>query len=252
MLERRKEILEMLRTQDKVLVRDLADHFQCSEVTIRTDLREMEQEKLLERSHGGATRIKEKFPSYRPENLYKNVAAKTQIAACAFRLIEDHDTIILDDSTTCFYLALEIRRHPEKTVAVVTNSLLIGSELADLSHVQTYVVGGIVSGHMPAAFGKNAVEAMQRFSVDKAFIGIHGISFEAGLTSIGDAQMQLKQAILAASSDITVLADSTRFGGGYFTIVCPISRISRIITDSGISAENKNKAAQKNIPLIIA
>ena len=252
MLERREKILEMIRTRDRVNVRDLADCFMCSEVTIRTDLREMEKEGLLERTHGGAVRKKNVFPNYRPGNIYRNAGMKEKIAACAFRLIRARETIILDDSTACFYLALEIRRHPEKPLAVVTNSLLAGSELAGLPHVDIYVVGGTIGGHVPATFGKSAADDIRRFTVDRAFIGVYGISFEAGITAVADPQMQMKQAILETTEDITVLADSNRFGGGYFSVVCPISRISRIVTDSGVSGDCVQKAAAGNIPLIIA
>ncbi len=252
MLERRKEILEIVQAQEKVSVRELAEHFQCSEVTIRTDLRDLEQNELLERTHGGAVRLQKVVPNYRPENLYRNVTAKQQIAACAFQIIRDRDTIILDDSTSAFYLAAEIRRHPEKMVAVVTNSLLIGSELANLSHVELYVVGGIIGGHMPASFGKNAIDDIKRFIVDKAFISVHSINFDIGLTSIGDLQMQFKQAILTTTSDITVLADSSRFGSGFITVICPLSKVTRIITDNQVTMENRKKAAKNNVPLIIA
>ena len=116
MLERREEILSLLRTQEKVTVHELSEHFHCSEVTIRTDLRELEAEGRLERTHGGAVPVREPFPSYRPENLYRNAAAKQQIAAAAYRMINDRETIILDDSSSSFYLALEIRRHPENVL----------------------------------------------------------------------------------------------------------------------------------------
>ena len=252
MLERREEILTLLKTQEKVTVRELSELFHCSEVTIRTDLRELEAEGLLERTHGGAVPVREPFPSYRPENLYKNSAAKQQIASLAYRMIEDRETIILDDSSTAFYLALEIRRHPEKRLAIVTNSILAVSELAGLSHINLYVVGGSVSGNLPASLGAKAKEEISRFKVDKAFIGVHGISFDAGLTAVTDDRMQMKQSIIRTTSRVIVLADSSRFGGGYFSVICPLSGISCIVTDSGISEENIRKAALHGVPLIIA
>ncbi len=252
MLERREEILSLLRSQEKVTVRELSKRFQCSEVTIRNDLRDLEEEGKLERIHGGAVPVREAFPSYRPEDLYRNAEAKQQIAVCAYQMIDDRETIILDDSSAAFYLALEIRHHPEKRIAVVTNSVLSVSELSGLPHVDLYIVGGSVSGSLPASLGAKANENISRFRVDKAFISGHGISFEAGLTSITDAELQMKQAILKTTSKIIVLADSSRFSGGYFSVVCPISDIYRIITDSGIPRDKVVKAASMGIPLVIA
>ena len=252
MLERREEILSLLRTQEKVTVHELSEHFHCSEVTIRTDLRELEAEGRLERTHGGAVPVREPFPSYRPENLYRNAAAKQQIAAAAYRMINDRETIILDDSSSSFYLALEIRRHPEKRLAVVTNSILAVSELSGLSHIDLYVVGGSVGGNLPASLGTKANEDISRFKVDKAFIGVHSVSFEAGITAITDAQMQMKQAILKTTQKVIVLADSSRFGGGYFSVICPISSVFRIVTDSAVSDDIVRRAALRGVPLVKA
>ena len=251
-LERREEILALVQTRDKVMVSELVDRFGCSAVTIRTDLREMEKEGLLERIHGGAMRKKEIFPNYRPEKIYKNMSLNQQIAECAFRMIEDRETIILDDSTACFYLALEIRNHPEKHLAVVTNSLLAGCELAGLPHIELFVIGGSVGGHLPSTFGKKTNDEVSRLTVDKAFISAHGINLEVGLTAIGDLQLQMKQAILKTTDNVIVLADSTRFGGGYFSVICPISRVSKIVTDSQIEEEVIRKAATRNVSLVIA
>ena len=123
-------------------------------------------------------------------------------------------------------------RHPEKRLAVVTNSILAVSELSGLPHIDLYVVGGSVGGNLPASLGTKANEDISRFKVDKAFIGVHSVSFEAGITAITDAQMQMKQAILKTTQKVIVLADSSRFGGGYFSVICPISSVFRIVTDS--------------------
>ena len=101
-------------------------------------------------------------------------------------------------------------------------------------------------------FWMTTLNSIKMFYVDKAFIGVHGVSFEAGLTAVTDARMQMKQAILRTTSNVIVLADSSRFGGGYFSVICPLSGISCIVTDSGVSEENIRKAAMHGVPLIIA
>ncbi len=93
----------------------------------------------------------------------------------------------------------------------MTNSILAVSELSSLSHIDLYVVGGSVSGNLPASLGAKANEEISRFKVDKAFIGVHSISFDAGLTAISDAEMQMKQSIIRTTSKVIVLADSSRF-----------------------------------------
>ena len=253
--KRRQAILKELDKKEKVRVAELSRELNCSEVTIRNDIRTLEQEGLLKRTHGGAERIggapqsERRYPS---ESVYRNISQKRAIAARAYSLIDDRDTIILDDASTSFYLALHIKEHPEKQLAVVTNSLPIGSELADVKHVELYMVGGHVGGKLPATMGDAAVENLKNFHVDKAFIGVHSINFNVGLTSIATPQMQVKRAIIDASQKVCVLADSTKFGSGYVSVIGPINEVDAIITDSGIEGQYVEMAAQEGVDLIIA
>ena len=136
---------------------------------------------------------KEMERKYSAESIYRNTERKKKIAACAYEFIEDRDTIIIDDASSSFYLAVHIRQHPEKRLAVVTNSLLVGNELAGVSHVELYMVGGHVGGHLAATMGDDALSNIELFHVDKGFIGIHSINFDVGLTSIATPQMQVKR-----------------------------------------------------------
>ncbi|HAX52233.1 DeoR/GlpR family DNA-binding transcription regulator [Muricomes intestini] len=253
MEERRNAILRELKVKGRVKVVDLSREFGCSEVTIRNDIKAMDTEGLLKRTHGGAVRIEtEQSRKYSAESIYKNVMQKMQIAEAAYSFIEDRDTIIIDDASSSFYLAEHIKNHPEKHLAVVTNSLLTGNELAGVEHVELFVIGGHVSGHLAATMGDAAIQNMEQFHVDKAFIGVHSINFDVGLTSIATPQMQVKKTILKAAEKVYVLADSSKFGGGYLSVVCPIKKVYKIITDTGVSKENIQKAKELEVPLVIA
>ena len=178
MEERRQAILRELEEKGKVRVADLSKELGCSEVTIRNDIKSMSAEGLLKRTHGGAVSLEQNMArKYRAETIYRHVDRKKAIAARASEYIEDRDTIIIDDASSSFYLALHIKSHPEKRVAVVTNSLLVGNELAGIEHVELYMIGGYVGGHLAASMGESAVENMEHFHVDKGFIGVHGINF---------------------------------------------------------------------------
>lgn len=253
MEERRRTILRELEEIGRVRVADLSRELGCSEVTIRNDIKNMDMEGLLQRVHGGAIKREESpVRKYTAESIYRYTDRKKQIAACAYGYIEDRDTIIIDDASSSFYLAVHIKNHPVKRVAVVTNSLLAGNELAGIKHVELYMVGGHVGGHLAATMGDAALENMQSFHVDKAFIGVHGINFEVGLTSIATPQMQVKHAILKAAREVYVLADSSKFGGGYLSVICPITDVHMMITDDEVSKENVKMARELNVPLVIA
>lgn len=252
--ERRRAILKALQANARVKVADLSKELHCSEVTIRNDIKQMEQDGLLKRTHGGATRIEapNEERKYAAESIYRCVEQKKEIAACAYGFIEDRDTIILDDASSSFYLALYIKDHPEKQIAVVTNSLLIGNELAGIKHIELYLVGGHVGGNLAATMGDTTVQNMQEFHVDKGFIGVHSINFNVGLTSIATPQMQVKRAIIDASEEVYVLADSSKFGSGYVSVIGPINKVDKIITDSDIEEKYIKMAEQEQVTLVIA
>ena len=253
MEERRRTILRELDERGRVRVADLSRELGCSEVTIRNDIKNMDMEGLLQRVHGGAIKREESpVRKYSAESIYRHTDRKKKIAACAYESIEDRDTIIIDDASSSFYLAVHIKNHPEKRVAVVTNSLLVGNELSGAKHVELYMVGGHVGGHLAATMGDAALENMRSFHVDKAFIGVHGINFEVGLTSIATPQMQVKHAILKAAKEVYVLADSSKFGGGYLSVICPITDVHLIITDDEVAKENIKIAKELDVPLVIA
>ena len=114
------------------------------------------------------------------------------------------------------------------------------------------MIGGHVGGHLAATMGDDALENMKHFQVDKAFIGVHSINFDVGITSIATPQMQVKRAILNMSRKVYVLADSSKFGGGYLSVICPMKDIYKIITDDGVSKENVSKAKELGVPLVVA
>ncbi len=253
MEERRNEILKELDRKGKVKVTDLSKEFGCSEVTIRNDIKAMDIEGLLKRTHGGAVKVEtaETERKYSAETIYRNVTQKKQIAEAAYDFLDDRDTIIIDDASTSFTLPGS-KNHPEKRIAVVTNSLITGNELAGVGHVELVHDRRICNGHLAATMGDVAIQNMSKFHVDKAFIGVHSINFNVGLTSIATPQMEVKKAIMKAAEKVYVLADSSKFGGGYLSVICPTNEVDKIITDDGVSKEDIQKAKELDIPLVIA
>lgn len=86
--------------------------------------------------------------------------------------------------------------------------------------------------------------------MNKAFVGAHGVNLGVGLTSIGTSQMEIKKAIIIAADEVTVLVDSSKFGGGYLSVVCPLTDITRIITDDSIKEEYIKTAEDLGVTLI--
>ena len=241
-------IINCLEQHGSVKVSDLSRELKCSEVTIRSDIQKLEDRGLVRKVHGGAVKAEEQLMiPYQVGNVSKNIEEKKRIAAKAYEYIDDQDTVILDDASVNYYLAQRIKEEPFKHLIVITNSLVCAGILASTEHVELFIVGGQVGGKLSAAMGDIAINTLANFHADKAFISAHGINFSAGVTSIGSPQMQVKKAILQASKEVYLLVDSSKFGGGYVLVVCPLDRIERIITDRGIKTEDLELAKSKQV-----
>lgn len=218
-----------------VRVADLSRELGCSEVTIRGDIKKLDEQGQLRRVHGGAE-ISGRGMSvaFEQGEYYWYSAEKERIAQRAYSYIVGRDSIILDDSTTCAYLARVIADRSEKHITVVTNSLLAAAILAPAKHVELFAVSGHMRGTPPSMLGSFTTEAFKQFRVKKAFMGASGIRHRDGVTSLGGAQREAKRAIMASADEVYVLADHTKFGNSSLFRVCGIEEVTRYITDSGI------------------
>jgi DeoR/GlpR family transcriptional regulator of sugar metabolism len=243
-------IMQELEEKGSVRVADLSRQLECSEVTIRNDIQKLEEKGLLYRTHGGATKSDAQVTlAYGAGNVYKFADKKQRIAEKAYEYIEDRDTIILDDASISYYLAKCIRENVSKHLVVITNSLVAAGLLSEAKHVDLILLGGHVGGKFACTAGDVTIRNLEECRADKAFISAYGINFEVGITSIDTPKMQVKKAIINAANEVYLLADSSKFGGGYVLSVCPLSRIKRIITDSDIKNEYIENARKDNVAL---
>lgn len=250
MNQRAKLILQQLEDKGSVRVSELSKQLGCSEVTIRNDIQKLEDKGLLIRTHGGATRVGAQVSvNYQAGNIYKNADQKQRISQKAYDYIKDNETIILDDASINYYLAKIIKDNPSKHLVVITNSLVAAGILADSKHITLFLLGGQVGGNLPATMGDITSDYLRNIRADKAFISAHGVNFKAGITSVDSPQLQVKKEIIDASREVYLLVDSSKFGGGYIMTICPLSRITRIITDKDIDQEHLKEASSKNINL---
>lgn len=250
--ERLEVIIDEVQTNGSVKVSDLCQRFGCSEVTVRNDIRKLDQQGVVKKTYGGAVRIEKGLSvDFVPGECFLNSDQKCRIAKKAYEYIANRESIIIDDSTTGYYLAKYIKEHDDKRIVVVTNSLLSGAELSSVKHVDLFMVGGHVVGNPPSALDNITINAMGQFHVDKAFVGVNGINLNVGLTSMGTPQMDVKREMIKMARETIVIADSTKFGNGSLFTVCPMSDVDRVITDSDIKKEYVQTAKNSNIALDI-
>jgi DeoR family fructose operon transcriptional repressor len=231
--ERKERILELLEENSKILVPELSELFEVSQVTIRGYLRELESEGKLRRTHGGAIPVGKS--AYEQDSLHKsvaNIAEKQRIAQAAAASIEDGDTIALDTGTTVLELAKAITAR--RQLSIVTNDLKIAAYLEDNSDATVIVIGGTLRRGFHCTTGPMALTAFKDINVDTAFLGANGFSLEHGFSTPNADHAEIKKALMRMAARRIVLMDSSKIGKISFISFASLHDVDKLITDSGI------------------
>ncbi|WP_376790317.1 DeoR/GlpR family DNA-binding transcription regulator [Thermoflexus sp.] len=234
--ERQRRIAELVRTQGRVVVAELAERFGVSEATIRRDLTILEQMGVLQRTHGGAILAEPMGLELQlEERATRHLEEKIRIGQKAAELIADGDTVILDAGTTTIHIAKAIKAR--RSLTVVTNALNIAMELMGSPGIEVIFIGGSLRPRTAAAVGPFAEQMLSQLNADKVFLATNGISLERGLTTPNPIEARTKQAMIAASRQVITVADHSKFGKVYFAQIASLQSIDVLITDDGAEPE---------------
>jgi DeoR family transcriptional regulator of aga operon len=232
--DRHQYILSKLKKEGKVNVLELCDHLNVSSVTIRKDLKLLEDKKLLFRTHGGGT-LTNPYTVDRHVNEKEKIQSseKMDIGLFGASLVEPNDCIIIASGTTVLSLARNIKA--KGSLTVITAALNVATELNLQPEIEVLILGGILRKSSSSATGNYAEKILEDFSCSKLFLGVDGIDIEFGLTTTNVMEAQLNRKMIAAAQKTIVLADSSKFGKRGFGRICGLEDVEQIITDKGIS-----------------
>jgi len=247
--ERHEKIVELVNERGSIRVSELSELLGVTEETIRRDLDRLEKDGKLRRSHGGAVSIREQSQPEIPfgEREITNAEEKKRIAAEAIRLIRPHDRILLDASTTAWYMA---RILPDVPLTVLTNSVKVAVELAGKERVRVISTGGQLANRSLSYVGPMAERALDEYHVDKAFLSCKGVHPDYGLSESNELQARVKQKMADIADEIILLADTSKFGVQAFARFAAPDRVSLIITDSRLPEEARAPYASRGIRII--
>ncbi|MDI3312294.1 MAG: DeoR/GlpR family DNA-binding transcription regulator [Thermoanaerobacterium sp.] len=246
--ERRMKIAEILSKDKSITVSELSEILGVSESTIRRDLKMLEIDGFIQRTHGGA--ILNTHTHYEPSFVEKEdyeLPSKMQIGKMAASLIEEGDSVILDAGTTTLMIAKSLQ---DIHLTVVTNSPIIAIELSNRNNIELIVTGGIERLNTKALVGPIAEMVIRNFKVDKAFIGANAISYENGLMTPDIIEANTKKAMIDVSNEVYAVVDHTKFGKKSFVKFADISDITAIITDDELDYEIVKKYEQANVDVL--
>ena len=225
---RKHYILQTLEQHGSLEVAAAAAHLRTTPITIRRDLALLAGQGLVVRTHGGAVRPGiAKHPVAFTAKATANGDQKQYICQLAARHIAEGDTVFIDCGSTTFPLCALVRH---LHIRVVTNSLPVLFELAG-SAVQVVMAGGEVDAKRQATHGAVTTEHLRRYAVDKAFVGVDGISRQRGLSANSEKEASVFLAVAATAGHVYLLCDSGKLERDQYFQFAPLSAVGTLITD---------------------
>ncbi|MDN5344996.1 MAG: DeoR family transcriptional regulator, fructose operon transcriptional repressor [Clostridia bacterium] len=250
-VQRRKIIIDKINSGMPLSVSELSRELGVSPMTVRRDLSSLEKEGLLARTHGGAVPVGEdsEEPSY-TEKVNQYPVEKLAIARKAAELVKDGDTILLNAGTTVMALAQLLKERQNLTV--VTNTVNVAMELAQSEGINLVLTGGSMRTKSYAMVGSLTERVLQEIHVQKAFLGVNGLSIEHGLTTPNMTEAHTNSLMVQAADEVIILADHSKIGRVTLSRIAPITAITTLITDKDAPRDFIKELAKLGIETIVA
>jgi DeoR/GlpR family transcriptional regulator of sugar metabolism len=234
--ERRRVILDQLKEQGRVSVKDLSALMSVSAVTIRQDLRALEDVGLLERTYGGA--VRRESASMLPEmsfhaRLGRRRREKEAIADVAASLIQEGYSVALDASSTAYALVAHLKSF--KRITVVTNSLITAQSFLDSPHVNVLMPGGRLRRDSISIVGRP--EGLPEVNLNVGFFSARGVSLQGGISDVDADEVAIKQAMVARCVSVVVVVDGSKWGQVAPYTFIKTEMVKHIITSDDAPAE---------------
>lgn len=246
--ERWQRIVQLVNERGSIRVTELSELCQVTEETIRRDLDRLESEGKLMRSHGGAVSVKEaqsEVPFLERETAHADF--KNAIAKEAVSHIREGDRIILDASTTAWYMAKLI---PDMQLTILTNSMKVALEVSNKEKIQVISTGGLLSPKSLSYVGPLAERSLDMYHVHKLFLSCKGVHIQRGISESNELQALIKRKMISIADETYLLADHSKFGMQSLTQVAAWPEIKHVITDGQTNKEDVERIREKGVHVI--
>ncbi len=228
--DRMVRILALLSDQGDASLTDLAQQLNVSAATIRRDVAALADQHLLVRTHGGARSLAD--TTELPERL-RNQQSKPQkqaIARLVAKLLPSSPQLLaLCGGTTSMEVLRSLRHRSDLTI--VTNSLTIGLEAANLGQSRVLMTGGVLRANSLELVGNLAESTFRHVAIDTAILGTGGISAATGATTHDEVEARTNAAMVRQAKRVIVVADGSKVGRKNSAPVAPAKEIDVLVTD---------------------
>lgn len=249
--ERREEIKELLRERGEVKLKDLEQHFpDCSSMTLRRDLKYLEDNGYVKRTRGGAvamSRLSIAAEDIYSERALENVAEKYTIAKKALQFIERGRSIYVDAGTT---LMLFTREMEDEYLSIMTSGVNIAMELIKKQKPSVTLIGGQVNRNTISVSGINSCSFIREVNIDIAFMAASGFSVENGFTSGTYTECEIKKEVVNRARKTIVLMDSKKIDKIMPFTFAYMEDIDVLVSDDDLDEETVREAKRRNVQIV--
>ncbi len=246
---RQLRIRELLESQEFVDVEMLCRELGASESSIRRDLTDLEQQRILKRVHGGALAIKprDQLLDFSWQST-RNAAEKQRIATATATLIEDEQTVILDGGSTTAAVAAALAG---RSMNIITNSLAIAEIFKNSRQIEVTLTGGYLYPRLEIMLGPLCENTLAGVAADVLVMGTGGIT-EAGLSNNNTLLVGSEQKMIEVARKVIIVADHTKFGRPAMVPLAPMDIVDIIVSDQELAPEYQQMVQAKGIQLVLA
>lgn len=255
---RLNQVLELVSERGSVSIDEIGDEVGVSAATVRRDLNLLAEQRLVVRTHGGASALGSGFELPLQYKASRQPEEKTAIARAVAELVVPGATVALNGGTTTTQVARTLGTsdtlaQPDGPgVTIVTNALNIAYELSVREHVSIVVTGGVPRRQSYELVGPLVAAALQNLTVDLAVLGADGLTGRFGVTTLDPGEADASRQMLAVARRVVVVADATKLGRSTFARICPLEQIDLLVTDREPTGELRTDLDAAGVGITVA
>ena len=253
--QRLNALLELISEQGHVTISQVEERLGISAATARRDIGRLAEQRLVTRTHGGATALGSAYELPLQYKIARQADAKLAIARTTAELVGPGETVALNGGTTTTEVARALGRRPdladEASVTVVTNALNIAYELSIRPNVTIVVTGGTARSQSYELVGPLGDAVLDEIRIDTAVLGVDGLD-EQGLTTVEPAEARVSQRLLASARRGIVVADHTKLGRATFARISDLGPVDLLVTDQPVQGPIAAALAAAGVEVLVA
>jgi DeoR family transcriptional regulator of aga operon len=257
--QRLNALLELVSERGNVTITEIGEALSVSAATARRDLAALAEQRLVTRTHGGASALGTGYELPLQYKIARQAEAKMAIARAAVELVSPGDSVGLNGGTTTSEVARVLgrvdwfsRSDGDFGVTIVTNALNIAYELSVRSHVKIVVTGGVARRQSYELVGPLVAATLFDVALDVAILGVDGLSAQFGATTLHEGEADVSRQFARTARKVVIVADSTKIQRATFARICPLDQVDVLITDAPVPGSFGDELAAAKVQLIVA